>query len=112
MDTEFQDAVVGTMVHRCKAHRIYPAGAEEISIIYCSTTADSPARKLLVDLMCWAGGVCWTRNKDFARNAPDDFINDLIDALMQNQKAMTGVRPWVSDQLAYYVGSRKVKVEQ
>jgi hypothetical protein len=61
--------------------------------------------------MCWAGGVCWTADKDFARNALDDFINDLIEALLENEKAMTGVRSWFSDQSVYYVGSREVRFE-
>jgi hypothetical protein len=85
------------MVHICKTYRMYLARVEEIDIIYNGTAAASPMRRLLVDIPCWLGGLDWTRNKDFARNASSGFINDLIDMLMNNKMVTTGVKPWVAD---------------
>jgi hypothetical protein len=45
----------------------------------------SPARKLLVDFYCWAGGSKWAEDRDFAGRAWAEFVNNLIRELMASK---------------------------
>lgn len=107
MDLEFQDLVLETMARECSKRREYPTFGGPIDIIYNGTLAGSPARKLLVDFYCCAGGSTWVEDEDYASEAPAEFVNDLIRGLMANKKKGKGEYPWEADRAAYFVGSRK-----
>jgi len=107
MDVEYQDDIIEVFMHECEAKREYPTGTQ-IAVIYGGTMAGSPARKLLVDFFCWAGGRSWMDDTNCAGMAPTDFINDLLMTLLANKNTgFKGSRPWVAGPSAYFVGSRK-----
>jgi hypothetical protein len=67
----------------------------------------SPARKLLVDFYCWAGGSKWAEDRDFAGRAWAEFVNNLIRELMASKGTVKKGYPWVKDLASYFIGSRK-----
>ena len=107
MDMEYQDQVLEVLMRECEAEEQFPVGSQ-INIIYDGTTANSPARKLLVDFFCMAGDESWISDTDYANEAPRDFINDLLTAFIAiRRRGFRGSPRWATDPSAYFVGSRK-----
>ena len=79
----------------------------DINIIYCGTTQDSPARKLMVDFYSlYAGpdsfGSSWI-------HVHPDFTLSLLKAFSTTQLIPQGYRvPWVHNPKSYYVKKGKV----
>jgi hypothetical protein len=97
MDLELQDSVLETKARGCQAKNSYLSFSSTIEIIYDGTLPASPARKLLVDFYCWAGGSKWAEDRDFAGRAWAEFVNDLIRELMASKGTVKKGYPWVKD---------------
>ncbi|KAF2788391.1 hypothetical protein K505DRAFT_255648 [Melanomma pulvis-pyrius CBS 109.77] len=99
MDQSFQVAVMDAMIgHRTNHTQWFPS-IENINTIYDGTVEASPARRLMVDLCVWRDGSPWT-NKELLGKVHDDFVDDLLLALLEQRKppATKSHAPWMDPQ--------------
>lgn len=105
MDREYLDCVIETMMRECTKRGEFP-GKINLEIIYEGTPEGSPARKLLVDFVCWMGNEKWIHKGEMHQGFNEDLVLELMRHM--NRK-FESPAPWVSDPSAYFVGSRKKK---
>jgi hypothetical protein len=102
LDRTFQNRVIDAIVAGTRERRTGPDGttrrqypANAADIIYSSTAAGSPARKLIVDFFVTNGHAGWVEHFDFGSanvEAQFEFLKDVSAALLDKRK-----RPSVTD---------------
>lgn len=97
MDVTFQAAVMDAMIgHRTYQTQWFPT-IQNINTIYDGTVEASPARRPMVNLCVWRDGSPWKNKNKLAEEMHEDFVDDLLSALLDQRKPPAGKShaPWM-----------------
>jgi hypothetical protein len=109
MDLEYQDTILSTLIAKCEEKWEFSTEHVIFNTIYACTPVHSPARKLLVDFFCYAGGANFVDDRNIAQDYPADFVNSVLRDLLDKREVPDGLRPWVASLESYIVGTRQKK---
>jgi hypothetical protein len=77
LDETFQDAVLAAIINATR-EGMFPSN-KAIRVIYAGTTsASSPARRLMVDIFAYASEEEWFGSESFAKATSVEFVEDLV----------------------------------
>jgi hypothetical protein len=109
-DEPFQDAVLYTVIDIVKDGTKYPPD-EAINIIYSRTSsASSPARRLIVDMYVHAGHKRWLCSESICQATCVEFVDDFVKGFFECSKRLPEKGfPWVKAPEAYIFTAMRVE---